>query len=139
MKESMDVKIIQFQQHGDARGNLVAAELGKELPFPVRRVYYIYGVKGAQRRGFHAHKALNQVLIAIAGSCKILLDNGKEQTVVPLTKPTEGLFIGEDTWREMFDFSEDAVLVSLASAEYDESDYIRDHGAFLKYLEEKNK
>ncbi len=135
----MDVKIIHFQQHGDARGNLVAAELGKELPFPVRRVYYIYGVKGAQRRGFHAHKALNQVLIAIAGSCKILLDNGKEQTVVPLTSPTEGLFIGVDTWREMFDFSEDAVLVSLASAEYDESDYIRDHDAFLKYLEEKNK
>ena len=139
MKGSMDVTIIQFQQHGDSRGNLVAAELGKELPFPVRRVYYIYGVKGAQRRGFHAHKALNQVLIAIAGSCKILLDNGKEKTVVSLDKPTEGLFIGKDTWREMFDFSENAVLLSLASAEYDESDYIRDYGAFLKYLEEKNK
>ena len=133
----MDVKMIRFQKHGDARGNLVAAEWGKEIPFPVKRVYYMYGV--TERRGFHAHKKLNQVLIAIAGSCKVLLDNGKEQTVVTLSTPTEGLFIGEDTWREMFDFTENAVLVSLASELYDESDYIRDHSDFLKYLEEKNK
>ena len=135
----MEIKKIQFQNHGDARGHLVAAELGKELPFPVKRIYYIFGVKGDQRRGFHAHKELNQVLIAIAGSCKILLDDGKEQAVVSLSSPDEGLFIGTDTWREMFDFFDNAVLVSLASEVYDESDYIRNYSDFLKYLEDKQK
>lgn len=133
----MNTRLIEFQQHGDSRGNLVAAEFGKELPFPVRRVYYIYGVTDGKRRGFHAHKALNQVLICMHGSCKILLDDGVEQQTVLLDSPTKGLFIGIDTWREMFDFSSDAVLVSLASEEYKESDYIRDYNEFLQYLKEK--
>ena len=133
----MNTRLIEFQQHGDSRGSLVAAEFGKELPFPVRRVYYIYGVADGKRRGFHAHKALNQVLICIHGSCKILLDDGVEQQTVSLDSPAKGLFIGIDTWREMFDFSPDAVLVSLASEEYKESDYIRDYNEFLQYLKEK--
>lgn len=133
----MKPDLIRFQSHNDARGCLTVAELGKELPFPVKRIYYIYGVKEGERRGFHAHKALNQVLIAMHGSCKILLDDGKEQATVTLDSPEEGLFIGTNTWREMFDFSSDAVLVSLASDEYDESDYIRDYNDFLKYIKEK--
>lgn len=132
----MEIKVIEFQSHGDSRGNLVAAELGKELPFPVKRVYYIYGVKGDQRRGFHAHKTLDQVLIAISGSCKVLLDDGKEKEVVTLSSPTRGLFVPNRYWHEMYDFSDDAILVCLASAEYDESDYIRNYDAFLNYFKE---
>ena len=133
----MNTKIIYFQNHGDSRGNLTALEYNKELPFVVRRVYYIYNVKDKIRRGFHAHKKLNQVLIAIAGSCKILVDDGTKKEVVVLDSPDKGLFVGEDIWREMYDFSDNAVLVSLASEEYNESDYIRDYNEFIKYIGEK--
>lgn len=133
----MNCRIIEFQQHGDERGSLVAAEFGKELPFEIKRVYYIYGVGEGVRRGFHMHKSLNQVLIAMHGSCKIMVDDGEKQEVVLLDSPTKGLFIGIGIWREMFDFSPDAVLISLASEEYDESDYIRNYDVFLEYVGRK--
>ncbi len=133
----MEVKYIDFQIHSDPRGNLGVAELGKELPFPVKRVYFIYGVVGNQRRGFHAHKKLQQVLFAIHGSCKVLLDDGKEKTTVVLDSPQKGILIDRPTWREIFDFSQDAVLVCFASDVYKVSDYIRDYNEFLKYIEEE--
>ena len=97
----------------------------------------MYDTKEGVRRGFHAHKSLEQILICIHGSCKILLDNGEEKKTVPLEKPYEGLYISNDMWREMFDFSEDAVLMVLASDLYDEGDYIRDYDEFLKFINEK--
>ena len=87
------------------------------------------------RRGYHAHKSLEQILICIHGSCKILLDNGTEKKVVPLEKPYEGLYVSNNMWREMYDFSPDAVLLVLASDFYDESDYIRNYDEFLKLIE----
>lgn len=130
------MKIIkyQFTEHGDQRGQLIAVESGKEIPFPIRRVYYMYGVGEGVRRGYHAHKRLEQILICMHGSCKILLDDGKEKEVVPLDSPSVGLYVGHATWREMFDFSPDAVLVVLASEKYDEADYIRNYDDFLTYL-----
>lgn len=134
----MEVIKYAFQQHGDHRGQLVALEEGKEIPFQVKRVYYMYDTVEGVRRGYHAHKCLEQILICVHGSCKILLDNGKETAVVNLDTPFEGLYISNDMWREMYDFSPDAVLMVLASELYDEADYIRNYDEFLKFVEEKD-
>lgn len=122
-----------FQKHGDERGKLIALEEGIDFPFPVKRVYYMYDTVPGVRRGFHAHKKLEQVLVCVSGSCKILLDDGAEKKTVTLEHPYEGLYIAHNIWREMFDFSPDAVLLVLASELYDESDYIRDYDRFLEY------
>ena len=123
-----------FQQHGDDRGMLVALEEFNDIPFEIKRVYYMYDTKEGVRRGYHAHKSLEQILICIHGSCKILLDNGKEKKIVSLERPYEGLYVANNMWREMFDFSPDAVLMVLASELYDESDYIRDYDEFLDFV-----
>ena len=128
----MHVVKYMFQQHGDTRGMLVALEECKDIPFEIKRVYYLYNTREGVRRGFHSHKSLEQILVCIHGSCKILLDNGHEKKVVPLEKPYEGLYIASDIWREMYDFSPDAVLLVLASDFYKEEDYIRDYEEFLK-------
>lgn len=127
----MEPIIIDFQQHGDERGMLVALENRKEIPFVIRRVYYIYDTKEDIRRGFHAHKSLEQILVCVSGSCRIYLDDGTETAEVILDKPYQGLYIANDIWREMYDFSEDAVLLVLASETYSEQDYIRDYNQFI--------
>ena len=134
----MQVIKYAFQQHGDERGQLVALEEIKDIPFKVKRVYYMYDTGKDVTRGFHAHKKLEQILICIHGSCKIRLDNGFEKKVVPLEKPYEGLYVSNSMWREMFDFSEDAVLMVLASELYDEADYIRSYDEFLEFVKSNN-
>ena len=126
-----------FQPHGDERGQLVALEEYKDIPFEIKRVYYMYDTANGVHRGFHAHRSLEQILVCIHGSCKVLLDNGREKKVVPLEKPYEGLYISNNMWREMYDFSPDAVLLVFASQLYDESDYIRNYDEFLKFTEEE--
>ena len=133
----MQVVKYAFQQHGDDRGQLVALEEYQDIPFQIRRVYYMYDTKEDVRRGFHAHKSLEQILVCIHGSCKILLDSGWEKKIVSLEKPYEGLYISNDMWREMFDFSPDAVLLVLASDYYEEEDYIRNYEEFLAFVKEK--
>ena len=128
----MEIKMFNFQEHGDERGTLVALEEMKNIPFKIKRVYYMYDTKPGVRRGYHAHKHLKQVLICVKGSCKILLDNGHEKSELVLDTPNKGLFIESAVWREMFDFSEDAVLMVLASELYDESDYIRNYEEFIQ-------
>lgn len=130
----MEVKLIEFEKHGDERGTLIALEQWKNIPFEVRRVYYMYETGAGVVRGHHAHKHLKQVLICVHGSCKIRLDDGLEKKIVPLDDPSTGLYLESNIWREMFDFSEDAVLMVLASELYDESDYIRDYNSFLEYV-----
>ena len=110
----MQIVKYAFQQHGDDRGMLVALEEYNDIPFEIKRVYYMYDTKEGVTRGYHAHKSLKQILICIHGSCKIRLDNG----------------------REMYDFSPDAVLMVLASEVYREEDYIRDYDTFLKMVKE---
>lgn len=127
----MNVSKCFFQPHGDERGQLVALEEQVNIPFEVKRVYYIYGTGEGVRRGFHAHKALEQVLICVHGFCTVLIDDGAERNEVLLEQPFEGLYIGPGIWREMHDFSSDAVLLVLASHLYDEADYIRDYEEFL--------
>lgn len=133
----MEVKKYLFQSHGDDRGQLVALEELKNIPFEIRRIYYIYHTGEGVRRGFHAHKNLEQILICVSGSCMIHLDNGHETAEVLLDKPYEGLYISNDMWREMYDFSPDAVLLVLASKYYDENDYIRDYDKFLECIAKK--
>lgn len=133
----MDVIKYNFPEHGDDRGQLVAIETMKDIPFEVKRVYYIYDTLPGVRRGFHAHRELEQILICVHGSCKIHLDNGTDTAEVLLDKPNEGLYISNDMWREMYDFSDGAVLLVLASRHYDESDYIRNYDAFIQLVKEK--
>lgn len=134
----MNVEWIEFRSHGDERGQLVALEQGKEIPFAIKRVYYIFDTLQGVRRGFHAHKALQQVLVCVSGSCKIMLDNGSEKCDVELNSPCKGIVVGNAVWREMYDFSENAVLMVMASELYDENDYIRDYKSFLDYVNKKN-
>lgn len=133
----MEIKRFTFPPHGDDRGQLVAIEAQQDLPFAIRRVYYIYDTLPGVRRGFHAHLQLQQILLCVSGSCKIHLDDGFDTAEVVLDKPNEGLYISNNMWREMYDFSEDAVLLVLASEHYTEDDYIRDYDAFLKMVRGK--
>ena len=98
----------------------------------------MYDTVQGVRRGYHAHKQLEQILICIHGSCKILMDNGKEKETVLLDKPYEGLYISNNIWREMYDFSPDAVLMVLASEYYTEDDYIRNYEDFLNFVKKEN-
>lgn len=125
-----------FQPHGDERGQLIALEEHKDIPFSIKRIYYMYDTLEGVTRGYHAHKSLEQILICIHGTCKVRLDNGIEKKVVPLEKPYEGLYVSNAMWREMFDFSPDAVLMVLASEHYDENDYIRNYDEFLEFVKE---
>lgn len=135
----MEVKIFHFPPHGDDRGQLIALEERKDFPFDVKRVYYIYDTLPGVRRGFHAHRCLEQILVCVSGSCKIHLDDGQDTAEVVLDEPTKGLYIANDMWREMYDFTPGAVLLVLASEYYDEKDYIRNYADFLELIKEKEK
>lgn len=126
------VKLIDFPSLGDERGALVAIEGSSSVPFDIKRVYYIFGTDQGISRGFHAHKELNQVAVCIIGSCRMLLDNGTKKESVWLDSASKGVLIEEMVWHEMHNFSEDCVLLVLASDIYDESDYIRNYQAFIE-------
>lgn len=130
----MKIQMYDFQQHGDERGHLSVIEQNKDIPFKIRRVYYLYDTKQGIVRGMHSHKELEQILVCVSGSCKVKLDDGRETSVIVLDDPTKGLYVGVDTWREMYEFSDGAVLLVLASNLYDETDYIRDYDAFKKSI-----
>ena len=124
------IKTVEFPALGDDRGSLVALETHKTVPFDVKRVYYIFGTKPGVSRGFHAHRALQQVAVCVTGKCRMVLDDGHHSEDVWLDSPSMGLLIGDLVWREMHDFSPDCVLLVLASEHYDEKDYIRSYDDF---------
>ncbi len=132
----MQIKKVQFQEHGDDRGMLIALEENKNIPFTIKRVYYMFDTKEGVRRGFHAHKTLKQVLFCPCGACTVMLDDGTEKEYIRLDNPREGLIIESNVWREMYDFTPDAVLMVLASDYYKEEDYIRDYNKFLEVISE---
>lgn len=128
---------MSIQHHkvlGDHRGKLVALESGLDIPFDVKRVFYIYGAQPETPRGQHSHHAIQQYLIAVHGSCKVTLDDGEEKKTYELNQPHIGLFQDALIWGEMHDFSEDCVLLVLASGHYDDADYIRDYDEFLEQV-----
>ena len=130
----MKINILDFKILGDDRGSLISIEQSKNIPFDIKRVYYIFGTKKDIRRGFHAHKKLKQVAVCISGSCEFLLDNGKTKKTTLLNSPNKGLLINDMIWHEMYNFSSDCVVMVLADDFYDESDYIRNYDEFLKMV-----
>ncbi|MBF1434719.1 MAG: WxcM-like domain-containing protein [Prevotella nanceiensis] len=128
-------KIIELPRITDPRGNLTVAEANKNIPFDIKRVYWLYDVPGGECRGGHAHKQIKEILIAVSGSFHVTLDNGKEKQTFLLNHPYQGLLIDTKTWRTLDDFSSGAVCVVLASDFYDENDYIYDYNDFLQYID----
>lgn len=124
--------MIQFKRIGGDLGALTAIEGAREVPFAVKRVYYITNVPEDETRGFHSHRALEQVLLCLHGTIKIRIKTPFAEEIVPLEENSEGLYIGHMVWREMFDFSPGSVLLVLASEHYTEDDYIRDYSDYLK-------
>lgn len=130
--ETMDYKLLNLKVMGDERGKLISLEGGKSIPFEIRRVYWIYDTLPDSDRGFHAHKDLEQVIVAMDGACEFVLDDGKKREVVRLNRPDIALYIGKNMWREMKHFSYGCKLMVIASEYYDEKEYIRDYQVFLK-------
>ena len=131
----MDIgTIIDLQKIHDPRGNLTVAEQMKDVPFEIKRAYWVYDVPAGECRGGHAHKTLSQLLIATSGSFTVTLDNGRERQTFLLNHPWQALLIPPGTWRTLDDFSSGAVCLCLASDVYKEEDYIRDYNAFLDYI-----
>ena len=126
----MNYRLIEMNVHGDSRGKLVSLESMKDVPFEIKRVYYMFDTLPNESRGFHAHKDLEQVIIAMDGACRFVLDDGKKKEIVLLNRPDVGLYIGKNMWREMHDFSYGCKLVILASEYYDENEYIRNYDDF---------
>ncbi|EAH6014333.1 WxcM-like domain-containing protein [Campylobacter coli] len=130
----MNYKILNFNVKSDSRGSLIALENLKEIPFEVKRIYYIYDTKPDFPRGAHAHKELEQVLIMMDGSCELVLNDGKDIKNIILNRPDMGIFIGKNMWREMKNFSYGAKLLVLASDFYNEKEYIRNYDEFLRIV-----
>lgn len=131
-----DCRIIDLRKISDPRGNLTPIEGGGDIPFDIKRIYYLYDVPSGESRGAHAHKELQQLIIAANGSFTITLDDGQNKKAFTLNRPYQGLMIVPGIWRDLDDFSSGAVLLCLASEHYIAEDYIRDHEEFLKYKQQ---
>lgn len=123
-----------FKQSTNNTGSLTFIEAQRDVPFEIKRVYYIYNVAGNARRGFHAHRELKQFLICISGSCSVDLNDGTTTRTVRLQDPNIGVYVGPKMWHEMYDFAEGTVLLVLASGYYSEPDYIRNYEEFLQFV-----
>ena len=133
----LNTALIDFPKITDPRGNLTVAQAHTDVPFPIKRAYWVYDVPAGECRGGHAHKLCKEVLIALSGSFHVTVDNGEEQKTVLLNHPYQGLLIDTDVWRTLDDFSSGAVCLVLASEPFDEDDYIREYDDFLRYLADK--
>lgn len=124
-------RIIDLPVIRDPRGNLTFIESGRQIPFDIQRVYYLYDVPGGAERGGHAHKGLHQLIIAVSGSFDIELDDGHKKKIISLNRSFQGLYVCPMIWREISNFSSGSVCMVLASNLYDENDYYRDYNQFL--------
>lgn len=125
-------KILEFGDLGDERGNLVVVEGEQDIPFEIKRVFYIYGSDSEVVRGQHANRNSEFVLINVSGTSKVRVDNGFEEAVIELNRPRMGLYLPTMLWKDMYEFSEDSVLLVLTNTHYDGSEYIRDYDEYLK-------
>ena len=132
-----NVRMLELPERGDERGNLVIAECGTDIPFDIKRVFYIYGSDPDVVRGCHANRRSEFVLINVAGSSKVkVLDGEGNEIIYILNRPKTGIYLPNMVWKEMYDFSEDSVLLCLASTHYDENEYIRDLDEYKKIIKE---
>lgn len=135
MKLSEQIKILEFSDLGDERGNLVVVEgSGIDIPFSIKRVFYIYGSDAEVIRGRHANRKTEFVLINVSGKSKVKVDNGYEKRIIDLDRPRMGLYLSTMVWKDMFEFSPDSVLLVLASEHYDTEEYIRNYDDFLREI-----
>ena len=135
MKLSEQIKILEFSDLGDERGNLVVVEgSGVDIPFSIKRVFYIYGSDAEVIRGRHANRKTEFVLINVSGKSKVKVDNGYEQRIIDLDRPRMGLYLSAMVWKDMFEFSSDSVRLVLASEHYDAEEYIRNYDDFLREI-----
>ena len=130
-------RLIELPRVADRRGNLTFIEENRHIPFGIRRVYYLYDVPGGEARGGHAHKQLQQFIIAASGSFDVIVDDGSDRERYSLNRPYYGLYVPSMVWREIDNFSSGSVCLVLASECFDEQDYIRDYDAFLKRTQEQ--
>lgn len=128
----MNYKLTDINICGDNRGKLAVVEGLRDIPFEIKRVYWIFDTLPDEDRGFHAHKNMEQIIVAMDGACQFVLDDGKNRETVWLNRPDVGLYIGKNMWREMRHFSYGCKLMVLASDYYDEKEYIRNYDEFLK-------
>ncbi len=128
-----DCNIIHFPKIHNRAGNITAIQNNIEIPFAVKRVYYLYDIPGGESRGAHGHKELEQLIIAASGSFDITIDDGKNKKTIHLSRPYMGLHIKPGIWRDISNFSSGSICLVLASLQYDENDYIREYNDFLKY------
>lgn len=131
-------RMIEFPQKGDDRGHLVIVEGNQDIPFEIKRVFYIYGSDKDVIRGKHANYNTEFVLINVAGTSKVKVDDGTKQKIFSLDRPHTGIFLPRMVWKDMYDFSEDSVLLVLASEHYDETEYIRSYSEYLEIMKQKN-
>lgn len=137
MRLEDQIKILEFSDLGDERGNLVVVEGGgHDIPFEIKRVFYIYGTDSEMVRGRHANLKTEFVMINVSGKSKVRVDNGEEQRIIELDRPRMGLYLSTMVWKDMYDFSEDSVLLCLASEHYDAEEYIRDYDEYIRRLGE---
>lgn len=130
-KENMELcRLLNFNEKGDERGKLVIVEGNQDVPFEIKRLFYIYGSDKDVVRGKHANRESEFVLINVSGTSKVMVTDGKNKQVVELTKPRQGVYLPKMVWKEMYDFSPDSVLLVLASTHYDGNEYIRDYDEF---------
>ena len=132
-----NVQMLEFPQRGDERGHLVIVEGMKDVPFEIKRIFYIYGSDSAVVRGQHANRKSEFVLINVAGSSKVNVKDGKgNEAIFCLNRPHTGIYLPQMVWKDMYDFSEDSVLLCLSSEHYDPEEYIRDYDTFVKIVNE---
>ena len=135
MRLEEQYKLIEFVDLGDERGNLVVIEgEGMDIPFDIKRVFYIYGSDSTVVRGQHANRETEFLLVNVSGTSKVRVDNGNESAVIELDKPRMGLYLSSMLWKDMYDFSEESVLLVLASRHYDGKEYIRDYDEYIKEM-----
>lgn len=130
-------KIIEFVEHGDERGNLVVIEGNQDIPFEIKRVFYMYGTDNTMIRGSHANRKSEFVLINVSGKTKIKVDDGFSSAIIELDKPRMGIYIPAMLWKDMYDFTQDSVLLVLSNEHYDGSEYIRNYDEYLKEVNSK--
>lgn len=140
MHNMNNVRLLDFQQWGDDRGHLVVAEGGREIPFEIKRIFYMYGSSADVVRGQHANRKSEFVLINVAGTSKVRVKDGDgNEAVYYLNRPHMGIYLPTMIWKDMYDFSSDSVLLVLSSEHYDPDEYIRDYAEFVKVIQEEYK
>lgn len=132
----MKYKVYDLINTGDERGGLIPFEKGRNVPFEICRAFYIYDTKPSTPRGAHANRKSEFLMVVISGSCKVKVDNGREQSVIELNRPNQALWLDKMIWKEMYDFSYNAVLLVLSNEKYDEKEYIRNYDDYLAAVQQ---